>query len=326
MVRALWHHGVTAVCPTVITNAEEHMLAALRAIDRACADDPMIGASIPGIHVEGPHIATDDGPRGAHPLAHVRPPDLAEYRRWQEAAGGRIRIITLSPEYLEAVAYIEAIVADGVIASIGHTAASTEQIRAAVDAGARWSTHLGNGAHAMLRRHPNYIWDQLAEDRLMAGFIFDAHHLPPAVMQTMIRAKGIERSVLVSDALHVAGLGPGEYTLPDGASVTLLPSGRLELTGTPFLAGCATGLPTCVSNAVRYAGLSVAEAIRTVTTNPSKLLGLDALGWHDSLRIGARANLTVFRQDPADLLISIVTTVVDGTVVHGNVAGAVVAR
>jgi N-acetylglucosamine-6-phosphate deacetylase len=320
MVRALWQVGVTAVCPTVITNTEAHMFAALRAIDRACVADPMVATSVVGIHVEGPHIATEDGPRGAHPLAHVRPPDPAEYRRWQEAAGGRIRIITLSPEYADAVAYVEAIVADGVIASIGHTAATTEQIRAAVDAGARWSTHLGNGAHAMIRRHPNYIWDQLAEDRLVAGLIFDGHHLPPAVMQTMVRAKGVERSILVSDALWVAGLEPGEYSLPDGASVTLLPSGRLELTGTPFLAGCATGLPTCVSNAVRHAGLSVPEAVRMVTRNPSSLLGFDPLRGHDSLRIGARANLTVFRQDPEDLLLSIVTTVVDGTVVHGNVA------
>jgi N-acetylglucosamine-6-phosphate deacetylase len=320
MVRALWHHGVTAVCPTIITNSEEHMLAALRAVDQACSADPLVATSVLGIHVEGPHIATEDGPRGAHPLAHVRPPDLEEYRRWQAAAGGRIRIITVSPEYPEASAYIEGIVADGVIASIGHTAANSEQIRAAVDAGARWSTHLGNGAHAMIRRHPNYIWDQLADDRLSAGLIFDGHHLPPAVMQTMVRAKGLARSVLVSDALHVAGLGPGEYALPDGASVTLLPSGRLELTGTPFLAGCATGLPTCVSNAIRHAGLSVQEAIRTVTANPAGLLGLDPLTGHDSLRIGARANLTVFRQDPQDLLLAIVTAVVDGTVAHGNVA------
>jgi N-acetylglucosamine-6-phosphate deacetylase len=320
MVRSLWRQGVTALCPTVITNSEAHMLRALRAIDRACQDDPLVASSVLGIHVEGPHIATEDGPRGAHPLAHVRPPDLAEYRRWQEAAGRRIRIITVSPEYPEAIEYIEGIVADGVIASIGHTAATSEQIRAAVDAGARWSTHLGNGAHAMIRRHPNYIWDQLADDRLSAGFIFDGHHLPPAVMRTVVRAKGLGRTILVSDALSVAGLEPGEYSLPDGASVTLRASGRLELTGTPFLAGCATGLPTCVSNAVRHAGLTLQDAIRTVTRNPAGLLGLDPLGGHDALRVGARANLTVFRRDPEDLPMSIVTTVVDGAVVHGRVA------
>jgi N-acetylglucosamine-6-phosphate deacetylase len=139
-------------------------------------------------------------------------------------------------------------------------------------------------------------------------------------MRTVVRAKGLGRTILVSDALSVAGLEPGEYSLPDGASVTLRASGRLELTGTPFLAGCATGLPTCVSNAVRHAGLTLQDAIRTVTRNPAGLLGLDPLGGHDALRVGARANLTVFRRDPEDLPMSIVTTVVDGAVVHGRVA------
>jgi N-acetylglucosamine-6-phosphate deacetylase len=313
MVRALWRHGVTGVCPTICTESEDHILAALRAIAAACEADPLVAESIVGIHVEGPHIATEDGPRGAHPLRHVRPPDLVEYRRWQAAAGGRIAIVTLSPEYPEAVAYIRGVVADGVIAAIGHTAATGDQIRAAVDAGARWSTHLGNGAHAMLRRHPNYIWDQLAEDRLSAGFIFDGHHLPPPVMRTVVRAKGVERTVLVSDAISVAGLAPGDYDLPDGAAVTLRPSGRAELTGTPFLAGAAVPLTACVANAVRHAGLSLSDAVRTVTANPSRLLGLHPMAGHESLRVGTRANLTVFRQAPETLDVSVAATVVGGT-------------
>ena len=321
MVRALWRHGVTGVCPTICTQSEAHIVAALRAIDEACRMDPLVAASVVGIHVEGPHISAEDGPRGAHPLAHVRPPDLEEYRRWQAAANGRIRIITLSPEYPGAVDYIAGIVAHGVVASIGHTAATSEQIRAAVDAGATWSTHLGNGAHAMIRRHPNYIWDQLAEDRLRAGFIFDGHHLPPAVMRTVARAKGLERTVLVSDAISVAGLPPGDYALPDGAQVTLQPSGRLELSGTPLLAGSATALPVCVENAVRHAGMTIADATRTVTVNPSRLLGLGVAAGHESLRVGAHANLTAFRTDRQGLGVSVATTVVAGSVVHPG-AGA----
>jgi N-acetylglucosamine-6-phosphate deacetylase len=320
MVHALWRHGVTAVCPTICTQSEEHILGALRAVAEACESDPRVAASVIGIHVEGPHIATEDGPRGAHPLAHVRSPDLDEYRRWQEAARNRIRIITLSPEYPEAPEYIAGIVGDGVIASIGHTAADGDQIRAAVDAGARWSTHLGNGAHAMIRRHPNYIWDQLAEDRLSAGFIFDGHHLPPAVMRSVVRAKGTERTILVSDAISPAGLAPGEYSLPDGARVTLQPSGRLELTGTPLLAGSATALPVCLGNAVRHAGLTLRDAVRTVTANPSRLLGLGSLRGHESLRVGARASLTLFEQD-ANFDVVPLTTVVDGAVVHAQEGG-----
>ena len=315
MVRALWEHGVTGVCPTICTESEEHILTSLRAIAEACESDPLIAESVIGIHVEGPHISLEDGPRGAHPLRHVRPPDVAEFHRWQEAADGRIRIVTLSPEYPQAVAYIRAIVADGVVASIGHTSADSDQIRAAVDAGARWSTHLGNGAHAAIRRHPNYVWDQLGEDRLSAGFIFDGHHLPPAVMRTVVRAKGIERTVLVSDAVLVAGREPGDYQLADGAPVTLRASGRLELSGTPFLAGSATSLPSCIGHAVRDAGLSLADAIRTVTANPARLLGLGALAGHEALQVGAVANLTVFRQDASNLDITAVKAIVGGVLV-----------
>jgi N-acetylglucosamine-6-phosphate deacetylase len=312
MVRALWRHGVTGVCPTICTESEEHILRCLRAIVDACDSDALVAASVVGIHVEGPHISREDGPRGAHPLRHVRPPDLGEYRRWQDAASGRIRIITVSPEYPEAVAYIRRIVADGVVASIGHTSADSDQIRAAVDAGATWSTHLGNGAHATIRRHPNYIWDQLADDRLSAGFIFDGHHLPPSVMKTVVRAKGVERTVLVSDAVLAAGLEPGEYHLADGVAITLQASGRLEMTGTPYLAGAAAPLPVGVTNAMRHAGLSIAEATRAVTINPSRLLRLGALAGHEAIQVGAQANLTRFRQDPETLDISVLGTVVAG--------------
>jgi N-acetylglucosamine-6-phosphate deacetylase len=316
MVRSLWRGGVAASCPTICTESEAHIVRSLRAVADACDADPAIAESVVGIHVEGPHIATVDGPRGAHPLRYVRPPDIEEYRRWQDAARGRIRIITLSPEYEESPAYIEAIVADGVVASIGHTAATSDQIRAAVDAGATWSTHLGNGAHATIRRHPNYIWDQLAEDRLSAGFIFDGQHLPPAVMKSVIRAKGVERSVLVSDALFVAGLAPGVYHLPDGAAVELQDSGRLELHGTPYLAGAAAPLSVGVGNAVRHAGVTLSEAVRLVTANPSRLLGLAERAGHESMRVGSRATLTVFDVAANGCDITVARTMVGGRLVH----------
>jgi len=316
MIRSIWRTGVTGACVTICTESEEHILRSLAAVNAACVADPAIAAAIVGIHVEGPHISREDGPRGAHPLRYVRPPDIGEFRRWQAAAGGRIRIVTVSPEYEEAVGYIEAIVADGVVASIGHTAATGEQIRAAVDAGARWSTHLGNGAHAMIRRHPNYIWDQLAEDRLSAGFIFDGQHLPPAVMRTVVRAKGVERSILVSDALYVAGLVPGVYPLPDGAEVELDAAGRLALRGTPYLAGAVAALPICVGNAVRHAELTLRQAVRMVTINPARLLGLPIEAGHETLRVGVAANVTAFRVGDDGWTITPARTIVAGRVVH----------
>jgi N-acetylglucosamine-6-phosphate deacetylase len=168
----------------------------------------------------------------------------------------------------------------------------------------------------MIRRHPNYIWDQLAEDRLSAGFIFDGQHLPPAVMKSVIRAKGIERSILVSDALFVAGLQPGVYQLPDGAAVELNDAGRLALQGTPYLAGAVAPLSVCVANAVRHAGVTLAEATRMVTANPSRLLGLPIDAGHDSLRVRATANLTLFRLAPHSPEVEVMATIVGGQIVH----------
>ncbi len=315
MVRALWTRGITGVCPTVCTASPADIVARIRAVADACDAEPLVARSVVGIHVEGPYISAEDGPRGAHPLEHVRSPSLAEYASWQEAAGGRIRIITLSPEHPEAIGYIEAVTADGVVASIGHTAATSEQIQAAVGAGARFSTHLGNGAHALIARHPNYIWDQLADDRLMAGFIFDGQHLPPAVMKTVVRAKGIEGTILVSDAIEVAGLAPGVYSSSIGGRVELAANGRVNLVGTPYLAGSSASLVECLGNAIQFAGLTVSDAVRLISANPARLLAVDGPGGRGTVRAGMGADLTVFRVSP-DGEIIVERTVVAGQTVY----------
>ncbi len=315
IVRALWRRGVTTICPTVITQSEAAMCRSLSAIAAACDADLRIAHAVPCIHVEGPFISPEDGPRGAHPLPHVRPPDIAEYRRWQEASGGRVGIVTLAPEYPDVPAFIRAI-ADDVVVALGHTAADAAQIRAAVDAGARLSTHLGNGAHARIVRHPNYIWEQMAEDRLAASLICDGHHLPPAVIKAIVRAKGPERTILVSDAVAVAGLPPGVYNAAIGGKVELLPSGRLNLFGTPYLAGSVSALPEGIANAVRHAGVTLAEAVRFATANPARLLRLDGARGRGAVRVGAMADLTLFRHDRADDTIAIMMTVTNGEVVY----------
>jgi len=221
--------GMTRCFPTVITGSPYDMADSLRNLQRARTSLPC-GAAMEGFHVEGPHISPDDGPRGAHPRRWVRQPDLDEFRRWQDITEGAVRIVTLAPEWPGAARYIEAIVREGVVASIGHTNADSRQIADAVSAGATLSTHLGNGAHAALRRHPNYIWDQLAEDRLMADFIVDGIHLQSAFLKVALRAKGLERSVLVTDAAGPAGAAPGRYRLGE-QDVDLTADGRVVLAG-----------------------------------------------------------------------------------------------
>jgi N-acetylglucosamine-6-phosphate deacetylase len=295
-LRALFATGVTRFYPTVITGAPEDMRACLSALAAAREGLPE-GHAIDGFHIEGPHISPEDGPRGAHPRQWVRPPELDEFYRWQEAARGRIRIVTLSPEWPEAPRYIERIVAEGVVASIGHTQAGAAQIAEAVAAGATFSTHLGNGAHQLLRRHPNYIWDQLAEDRLMAGFIADGLHLDAAFLKSAIRAKTVGRSVLVTDAAAPAGAAPGRYCLA-GQPVDLTADGRVVLAGTARLAGSALHMHRGVENLMRLAGLSLADAVRMATINPARAGKIPDRA--HGLVAGAPADIVQFRLTPAN--------------------------
>ena len=311
VVHALWSRGVTTLCPTICTASEDWILRCLAAVADARDLDPQIAHAIPAVHMEGPHISRADGPRGVHPLAHVRPPNVAEYRRYQLAARGLVGIVTVSPEWPEAVEYIRTLTDDGVIVAIGHTAADGAQIRAAVEAGARLSTHLGNGAHATIPRHPNYIWDQLAEDRLAASVVLDGHHLPGAVIRTFLRAKGVERTIAVSDLVKFASMSPGEYE-GFGTKLELRDDGTLRVAGTPYLAGSTFPLDVAVGVAIREGGLNIAEAVSLVTENPSRLLA-NRLGDHrGSIALGAAADLVAFRLDPNDRHVTIERTLLAG--------------
>ena len=288
---ALFATGVTRFYPTVITGSPELMQAALRNL-ALCREQLAGGSAMEGFHVEGPHIGAEDGPRGAHPRQWVRAPDVDEFQRWQEAANGLVRMVTLSPEWPQATRYIESIVARGVVAAIGHTAATAQQIRDAVSAGASVSTHLGNGAHAVLRRHPNYIWDQLAEDRLMAGFIVDGVHLDASFLRVALRAKGVERAVLVTDAATPAGAAPGRYRLGE-QELELTPDNRVVLAGTGKLAGSALRMDRGVENLMEIAGLPLADAVRMATVNPARAGRIE--GREKGLAAGETADLVEFR-------------------------------
>jgi len=282
--------GVTAFLATCTTDSHEVLKHALATIARSIRDVPEVAVRIPGLHLEGPFICPDDGPRGAHPKQQVRSPDWAEFQRLQEAAEGRIRLTTVSPEYGAAPDFIRRAAESGVLVAIGHTKATSDQIKVAVDAGARMSTHLGNGAHPMIRRHPNYIWDQLAEDRLTASLIVDGHHLPPAVVKSMVRAKTAERIVLVSDITSMGGMPPGRYKTGLG-ELEVLSSGKLVPAGQPdILAGASLPIHACVANVMRFAGVVLATAIDMASRRPAQLIGLDPSG----LELGAAANLFLF--------------------------------
>lgn len=270
----LREEGVMAWCPTLVTASSHQIETNLRTIALACERDQALGAAIPAIHLEGPYISPEDGARGAHPRSHVRPPDWDEFMRWQEAARGRIRLLTLAPEQYGAIAFIQTAVRAGIVVAIGHTAAPTSIIKAAVNAGASLSTHLGNGIASQLHRHENPLWAQLADDRLSASLIFDGFHLPADVMRVFLRAKGIERCVLVSDAAAQARMPAGVYQTPIGGKVELHENGRLSLYGSEYLAGSASSLKDCIAVAVRDAGCTLAQAVQMAAVNPWRVLNL----------------------------------------------------
>jgi N-acetylglucosamine-6-phosphate deacetylase len=284
--------GVTTYLPTIITASEEKITTALRAVAEARRRSKLVADAVPYVHVEGPNISPVDGYRGAHAREQVRPPSLAEFTRWQQASGGLVGMVTLSPHWDGAEDYIASLSRDGVYVAIGHTDATAEQIRRAVAAGATLSTHLGNGSAGMFPRHVNSLWPQLADDRLTATLIADGHHLPDDMLKTMLRAKGTARCILISDAVAVAGLPPGRYRTPVGGEVELKENGRLNLAGTEIFAGAALPMKDGILRAVSCGGTSLAEALSMATANPGRFAGGVGI-----LRPGAAADLIQFTVD-----------------------------
>ena len=306
LARNLLADGVTTFVPTLITASEPKLLRNLKVIAAARHADPLLLHMIPFVHIEGPHIDPADGPRGAHPIEHVRPPAISEFLRWQEASEDLVGMVTLSPHYPEAPAYIRALSERGVHVSIGHTNATSDQIRSAVDAGASLSTHLGNGISQLVPRHPNPIWTQLADDRLTASFIADGHHLPEDALIAMLRAKTPSRSILISDLVAVAGLPPGRYSAPVGASVELGAQGRLRISGTEYLAGATSPLKSCVARVASHAGFSLGDAISMATVNPGRLAHRGVLA------PGQTADLIRFQWEPGASTFQIEEVIVQG--------------
>lgn len=270
-VRALRATGVTRFLPTLITAPLARFADCARTLVEL--DDPAIG----GIHLEGPYISPADGPRGAHPRAHTIPATPDEFKRRQDAAVGRIVLVTLAPEVAGALALIEYLVANGVRVAIGHSEATSATIRDAISAGATMSTHLGNGCAAMLPRHPNLIWEQLAADELWASLIVDGHHVPASTVKAMVRAKTPRRIMLVTDAMAAAGCAPGSYRIGE-VDVEVGTDRRVALRGTPYLAGSALTMPEAIGNTVRFTGLPLDEVLPMASTVPADYLGSSPAG------------------------------------------------
>lgn len=314
-VEAYFAHGVTRLCPTLITSSHQTLAAGFAAIRAACEQHEWLERTVAGCHLEGPFLSADDGPRGAHPKAHIRPADWDEFQELQNASGGRIKLVTIAPEVPHALEFIRRAVSKGVRIAIGHTAASGDQIQAAVAAGASLSTHLGNGSHGMLRRHPNYIWEQLGEPRLMASIIADGMHLPPSVVRSIVWAKSVQKTILTCDASGWAGCAPGAYE-NELAKIEVLDDGRIVVAGQrEVLAGSGRFTDDCVAHATACGAAALPEAIDMASRNPARYFGLP----EPTLRPGDLADLIVFRPQPSLSSLGMIATIARGKVRFGAV-------
>jgi N-acetylglucosamine-6-phosphate deacetylase len=268
-IRAMWEHGCTTVLPTFITAAPDALDEFLSDMVKALATDADATHSVPCFHLEGPFISPEEGARGAHPKAHVRPVELKLWRHLQRIAGGRIGLVTLAPEVRGAIPFLTKLREEKILPALGHTLADAACISRAADAGAMMSTHLGNGCPQTIARHANPIFAQVGEDRLLASFIADGVHLPPEVLRALWRAKG--GGVLVTDAMAAAGAPPGRYSIGD-IEVEVGADRVVRQPGSKNLAGSALTMAEAVANLVRLARISLADAWDAASLIPWALL------------------------------------------------------
>ena len=262
--------GVTHFLPTLVTSSHERMVCQLKILAEALRKDPLLQNMCLGIHLEGPYISPEEGPRGVHLREFVRPPRWEELERFQEACEGRIKCVTLAPEVKGAIPFIEKAVTHGIVIGIGHTHATEEDLEQAVQAGARLSCHLGNAPSALLPRHRNLIEKQLAMDQLMASIIVDGIHLPESVVKNYVRTKGIDRIILTTDSMAGAGAPSGRYTLGD-QEVEVGSDRAARSVSTSRLAGSTLTMDRALTNVIRFAGIDLASAIRMAAKNEQRL-------------------------------------------------------
>jgi N-acetylglucosamine-6-phosphate deacetylase len=271
-LHAMLCSGVTCCLPTLITAPEPVLAERFAALDRAVANSRLGKAMVPGFHLEGPFLNPAPGFAGCHPPGAMRPPDPALLQRLAAPLARPILLLTLAPEQSGGMAMIVWARAQGMLVAIGHSAADATVVAEAASAGAVLSTHLGNALPHTLAKFRNPLIAQLAEDRLAASFIADGIHIPVPALKVLLRAKGLSRSVLVTDATAAAAASPGLYRFA-GMDIEHAADGTVRQPGSAVLAGSALGLDQAVRNLAAWGLATPAEAIRMAAANPAALIG-----------------------------------------------------
>ncbi len=295
-------HGVTAFLPTTMTCPGEAITAAVENVRRSPSTPN--GAAHLGVHLEGPYLNASH--KGAQPATHLRNPDPAEYQQWFDS--GVIRLVTVAPELDGALDMIGTGVARGIEFAVGHSSAEYACVLEAADRGLRQVTHTFNGMSPLHHREPGVLGAALSDDRLFAQIISDGIHVHPAVVKALIRAKGVDRTLLITDAMRAAGLPGGTYDL--GGQEIAVHDG-IARTASGSLAGSTLTMDRALRNVIEFAGLELGDALKMATTTPAATLGLS--GCKGVLAPGADADIILLTQD-----LEVALTMVAGRVVYSR--------
>ncbi len=290
--------GVTSFLPTLISSPPERYEEFFAALEEGAAEE---GTRVLGAHLEGPFLAPER--KGAHDPANLRPVDLGFLRELLRS--GKVRLMTLAPELENSLEAIELLLEESAVVSVGHTEATYEEIARAADAGLRLGTHLYNAMRPLAHREPGTVGALLTQDRIRTGIIADGVHVHEAAIRLAYRAKGSEGLVLVTDAMEAAGMPPGDYEL--GGRKVRLEDGAVRLPdGT--LAGSALTMDEAVRNAVRFLGVSLAQAVRMAAETPAAAMILDGKG---RIAVGCDADFVLLDEEG-----TVLQTIVSGRTVY----------
>jgi N-acetylglucosamine-6-phosphate deacetylase len=290
--RFLASRGVAHYLPTTVTASMDLTLRALDHLADAIEEDrgreaPAPAAVPVGIHLEGPFVS--HAKRGVHPEVSIREPSVELFDRFQQAARGHIRLMTLAPELPHALELIEHVTAAGVRVSMGHSAATSAETLTAIEAGATSSTHLFNAMRALDHREPGIVGTVLDRDDVYSEAICDGVHVHPAIIRLWLKIKGEERAILVTDGMSATGMPDGPYMLGD--FMVQVRNGVCLLGET--LAGSVLTMDQAVANVRRFTGTSLGTAVRLASRNPARMMGMGHL---TEMVPGKQANFNVFNE------------------------------
>jgi N-acetylglucosamine-6-phosphate deacetylase len=304
IARSVLKHGVTSFLPTTVTAPQDVLLKACRALGNVIEKNEK-GAEILGLHLEGPHVGRGKE-AGAQNVEFARDPDVGELEELVEASGGNIKRVTLAPELPGALGYIKRAKELGIVVAAGHTNATYEEAVAGFEAGVTICNHLFNGMRPFHHRDPGIIGACLVRDDVYAEVIADLIHLHPVAINTAIKAKGLEKTILITDAIAATGLPAGEYDL--GGLETVVKDGISRAKATGRLAGSTLTMDLALKNMVTKLNLDLKDAVRMATSNPADALNLSDRG---HLIPGCAANVTIL-----DSGLNVLATIVKGKVLY----------